>query len=154
MAIEILTPKYRRNPNEKVESLYFGVGARGTQVLTLTKPSLDRNHMESTRTYSQGIPRGQGGRIATLILGGMEATLDEVEYILEAHKEKKFQQRRSGGEIADMCRLLIEKRNDRFKFFQKNPSEKPRRRKRRIYLPVGYRYVDTPEPGFKMLAKV
>lgn len=153
MAIVILVPKYRRNPNEKVDALYYGVANGGTTVTTLVKPSQDRNRMEATRVYGAGLERGQGGRIAILVLGGMETTLDEMEYIMEAKRQKKFVPHRTGKEIADLCRLLLERRNDLVKFYRKNPSEKPRKRKVRLYLPRGYQYIPTAEPGLQVLVK-
>ena len=157
MALSILLPKYRRNPNEKLESLYVGV-ANGTRTVTsIMKPSLDRNRMEATRTYGPGMPRGQGGRIGILILGGMETTLDEMEYLIEAKRNKKFVPRRGPGEIADMCRLLLERRNEQIRERQKhlkaNPSEGPKKRTVRLHLPVGYRFVDTAVPGFRVTAR-
>ena len=150
------TPKYRRDPNEKVQSLYYGV-ANGARVVTsVVKPSLDRNRMEATRTYEPGMERGAGGRCAVIVLGGMEATLDEVEYILEAKKQKPFKPQRNPGEIAHMCGLLMERRNEAIRYFRKNPSEapKPKKKTARIYLPSGYRYMPTNEPGLKVLARI
>ena len=154
MAIEILVPRFRRDPNEKIVSLYSGVANGNATVTTVVKPSLDRNRMETTRVYSPGLPRGQGGRIAILVLGGMETTLDEMEYIIEAKKQKKFVPHRTGKEVADMCRLLLERRNDLVRHYQKNPSEKPKKRTVRLHLPVGYRFVGTSEPGLKVLARI
>ena len=152
--MEFFAPKYRRDPNEKVHSLYYGVG-QGHQVLTrLIKKDPGADRMEATKTYDPGLPRGQGGHVGMLILGGMETTLDEMEYILEAKKEKKWVPQRDGKEISEMCRVLIERRNDRIKYLQKNPSEAPKKKTVMLHLPVGYRYVDTPEPGLKILAKV
>ena len=155
MAVAILVPKYRRNPNEKVSSLYYGVASGGRTVTAIVKPSLDMNHLETTKTYSPGLPRGQGGRIAHLIIGGMEATLDEVEYLLEAKKEKKFVFRRSPGDIAEMCSALLEQRNERIKYLRKNPSEnRPiKRRGARLYLPTGFRFANTSEPGLQIAVR-
>jgi len=155
--METFAPKYRRNPNEKVHSLYAGVAPGGRTVVRLVKPSLDRNRMEATRTYGPGIPRGQGGMIGVLILGGMETTLDEMEYILEAQQERKFVPDRTGGEVAQMCRMVIERRNERIRYLRKNPSEAPKPKKKPpipFYLPAGFRYVPTPEPGLSVLAQV
>ena len=157
--MEIYAPKYRRNPNEKVESLYVGVASGGRIVTTVVKPSLDRNRMEATRTYGPGLPRGEGGRIAVLVLAGMETTLDEVEYLVAAKQNKKFVPRRGPGEIAAMGRLLLERRNEeilaRRKYLKVNPSEAPKpKRRARLYLPVGLRYVGTNEPGVRALARV
>ena len=148
-------PKYRRDPNEKVHSLYQGVAHGGT-VRTLVKASLDRNRLEASRDYGAMMPRGQGGRIATLVIGGMETTLDEMEYLLEEQKEEKFVPRRSQSEIAGMCRRLADYSNEYVKYLRKNPSERPRPKKAtvRLHLPVGYRFVATSEPGFKVLARI
>jgi hypothetical protein len=151
MLMDFLVPKYRRNPNEKVYSLYSGVSNTGGTVTTLVKPSEDRNHLEATRTYGPMMPRGQGGQVAVLILGGMETTLDEMEYILEAKRQKKFVPQRGPREISQMCQLLQERRNEAIKFFRRNPSEAPRPKKRiRLYLPVGYKMAPTREPGFRV----
>ena len=158
--MEIYAPKYKRNPNEKVESLYVGVANGGRTVTTVVKPSLDRNRMEATREYGPGLPRGAGGRIAILVLAGQETTLDEVEYIVQAKQAKKFIPQRGPGEIAQMGRLLLDRRNEairaRRKYLKANPSEMPKPRKRTVtlYLPAGFRYVDTSEPGLKVLARI
>ena len=90
------------------------------------------------------------GLAGVLVLGGMEVNLDELEYIMEARKtyRKPFQQRKSGKEIADMCRAVIERRNDAIRYFQKNPSEAPKPKKKTVslHLPVGCRMVQTSEP--------
>ena len=157
--MEIYAPKYKRNPNEKVESFYVGVASGGRTVTTVVKPSLDRNRMEATRTYGPGIPRGQGGRIAVLVLAGMETTLDEVEYLVAAKQNKKFVPKRGPGEIMAMGRLLLERRNEailaRRKHLMANPSEAPKpKRRARLYLPVGLRYIGTNELGVRALARV
>ena len=157
--MDFLVPKYRRDPNEKIESLYSGVASGHQTVTVLVKPSQDRNHMEAIRTYGPGIPRGQGGRIGVLVLGGMETTLDEMEYLIQAKNEKKFIPQRGSGEIVAMARLLIDRRNEqieeRRKYLKANPSEAPKRRRTvRLHLPVGFRYVGTSEPGLKVLARI
>lgn len=153
--MEFFIPRYRRDPNARVESLYSGVSVNGATVTAITKPSADGNRMETVATVGPAIPRGQGGRIAILVLGGMETTLDEVEYILEAKRLKKFVPRRGPGEIADMCRLLLERRNDMVRQMRRNPSERPRKKRTvRFHLPVGYSYVQTREPGLKVLARI
>lgn len=153
MPVEILVPKFRRDPNEKVDSLYSGVSRGGGTVTTLIKPSLDCNRLEATSVYGPGLPRGQGGRIAILVLGGMETTLDEVEYILEAKRQKKFVPKRGPGEIAEMCRFLLEARNERVKHLRKNPAERPRKKTVRLYLPVGYHFAPTAEPGLSLAVR-
>ena len=158
--MEILAPKYRRNPNEKVEALYVGVASGNRTVVALTKPSLDHNRMETTKAYGPGLRRGEGGRIGVLVLGGMETTLDEMEYLVQAKEAKQFTPQRKSGEIAAMCRLLLIRRNEqieaRRKYLKGNPSEMPKRKKRtvRIHLPVGFRFVNTNEPGLEMAVRI
>src|SRR2546422_19229 len=101
--MDFLIPKYKRDGNAKIESLYCGVGPGGSTVTALTKPSLDGKRLETTRTYGPGLVPRQGGRIGVLILGGMETTLDEMEYILESKRKKPFVPRKTQGEIAEMC---------------------------------------------------
>ncbi len=155
--MEHFTPKYRRDPNAKVESLYYGVAPGGQRVTKMVKPGLDNNALEATRNYETGHPRGEGGHIGHLILGGMETTLDEMEYLMEAHKHREYDtQRRSKGEIVDMCYDLINYRNDRLKYFQKNPSEMPLPPKDtvRLHLPVGMHWAGTSEPGLQIAARI
>ena len=152
--MEVLVPKYRRDPNEKVDSIYQGI-APGNRTVTVTrKASADRNSMETTKVYGPGLARGESGRIGVLVLGGMETSLDEMEYILEAKRQKKFVPRRSAGQIAEMCRMLIERRNDLIRHYQKKPSEIPTKRRVRLHLPVGYRMVKTSEPGLRIRERV
>lgn len=152
--METFTPKYRRDPNAKIDTLYYGVAPGGRVVTSVVKKHPTEDRMETKRTYEAGLPRGQGGKVGVFILGGMETTLDEMEYLLLRQKEKPFVPQRSGKEIADMCRVLIEKRNDRIKHLQNNPSEKPKRKTVRLHLPVGYHFVGTSEPGLKVLARI
>lgn len=154
--MEFLFPKYRRDPNEKVESLYYGVG-HGNQVVTnIVKPSMDKNRLETTNMATEpGMVRGEGGRIATLIIGGMETTLDEMEYIMEEAKQKRFEFKRTRQDIVKMAQVLFERRNDAVKYFKKNPSEAPKQRPRKqLFLPVGCRLVQTDEPGLRVVAEV
>jgi len=151
--VEHFTPKYRRDPNALVESLYYGVSPGGQTVTKLVKPGLN-DSMEASRTYEPGLQRGEGGQIGILILGGMETTLDEVEYILEARKQKKFVPRRNNKEIADMCHLLLERRNDTIRYYRKNPSEAPKPKTVRLHLPVGCRWMPTSEPGLQLVARI
>ena len=152
--MELLTNRYRRNPNQMVHSAYVGV-AHGTRTVTrITAVNRDADRFETTRVYGAGIPRGKGGRIATIILGGMETTLDEIEYIIEGMKEKKFVSVRKPGEIARMCQMVAERRNDKIKYWRKNPSEAPKRQEKVLYLPRGVRMTDTPVPGFRIAVKV
>lgn len=155
--MDFLIPKYRRDPNEKVEAIYSGIGPGGRTVTRVTRPSLDGKRMERTVTYGSPMPleRGQGGRVAVLVIGGMETTLDEMEYLVEAAKQKKWEQRRTSNEIVAMCRELAERRNALVKHLRANPSERPKKTPRKpLYLPVGYRFVPTTTPGMKVLARV
>ena len=152
--MEYFTPKYRRNPNEKVHSLYQGVANGNRTVTKLVRGAQDANHLEATRTYGPGLPRGQGGNIGVFVIGGLETTLDEMEFILEARKQTPFVARRSGGEIAQMCQALMERRNDAIKYYRKNPSEAPKKKSVRLHLPVGCRLVGTNEPGMKLVARI
>ena len=158
MPIEVLFPKYKRDPNAKIEALYSGVANGWRTVTTVVQPSQDKNSLEASRSYGPGMPRGQGGRVAVLVLGGMETTLDEMEYILEERQQTPFVPRYTGGEIAAMCRQLQERRNEQreaaMKHLQANPSEAPRKRKVVVYLPVGCRFVPTSEPGLEVLMRV
>ena len=159
--MEFLIPKYRYDPNEKVVSLYSGIAQGNRTVTTVVKPSLDRNHLEATRTYESAMPlqRGESGRAAVLVIGGLETTLDEMRFLLEEGQRKPYVVRRRPQEIAEMCRLVIEQRNDRIKYLRKNPSEtrnlpKPKQHRVRLHLPVGFRYQKTSEPGLEILARV
>ena len=151
--MDFFAPKYRRDPNELVDSLYVGVSPGGTTVTAIRKVSEDHNSMETTRVYGPGIPRGQGGQIATLILGGMETTLDEMEYIAEAKAQKKFIPRNTPGDIVDMCRLLLERRNERIREQRRHGVTAVPRPKKTLYLPVGCRMATTSEPGLKVLVR-
>lgn len=156
--MEIFAPKYRKNGNQMVSSVYVGVAPGNRTVTTIVKPSADRNHMESVSTYGEGLPRGVGGQIGVLVLGGMVTTLDEMEYIIEAKKEKKFVPRRTVGEIMGMCKLVAERRNEQIrearKLVRRNPSMAPKKRRLTLHLPVGCRYVQTAEPGLRVLTRV
>jgi len=155
--MEVLVPKYRRNPNEKIEAIYSGVTHGNRTVTTIVKPSLDRNRMEKTRIYGPPMARGQGGLAAVIVLGGMETTLDEMEYIIEAKRSQKFVPRRGVSEIAEMCRLLNERRNEAImearKHPQKAPATAPPRRTARLYLPTGYRWAKTAQPGLRVAVR-
>jgi len=155
--MDILLNKHRRNPNEMVHSIYAGVEPGGRTVTAVTKVSADGNRMETTRTYGPGLARGQSGLAGVLVLGGMVTTLDEMEYILSAKQEKKFVPKRSNGEIADMCRMVGERRNEQIRATRKQMGNNlPRTPKRRIrlHLPVGVRYVGTGVPGLRILARI
>ena len=156
--MEILTPRFKRNGNAKVVALYSGIASGNRTVVAVMRPSLDGNRMETTREYGTGLPRGTGGCVAVLVLGGMETTLDEMEYILAARQEKKFLPQRTAGDIVAMCRLVAERRNEQImaqrKLQRGNPSLAPQRRRVRLHLPVGVRYVGTSVPGLKVLARV
>ena len=155
--MEILGQKYRRNPNQRVQSAYFGVASGMRTVTRVTALNKDADRLETTRAFGAGIPRGQGGQVAHIILGGLETTLDEIEYMLEGIKEKKFVPQRKNGEIALMCQQIAERRNAEIKRLRKNPSEmkdlpiaKPRRG---LYLPKGFRMMQTPIPGFQITVR-
>lgn len=152
--MEILIPKYRRNPNEKISSLYYGVANGNRTMTSLVKKSPTEDRMERTRGYGPGMARGQGGQVGVLVLGGMETSLDEIEYILEEYKQRKFKPERSSKEIVNMCHMLLERRNDLVRHLRKNPSERPKTRPVTLHLPVGYRFVGTGKPGMEVLARV
>ena len=154
--MEHFSPKFRRDPNAKVQALYSGVASGGRTMTSTIMRSPVADRMESSRSYGPCIPRGGGGRCAVIIIGGMETTLDEVEYILEAKRQKLFKPQRSQGEISHMCQLVMERRNEAIRHFRRNPSEapKPKKRTARIYLPSGYQYRPTTVPGLKVLARI
>ena len=147
-------PKFRRDPNQMVQSAYVGVAQGGRTVTSVTAVNKNADRLERTRAYGRGMPRGQGGQIGTFILGGMVTTLDEVEYIVEGVKEKRFVQQRSRGEIVAMCHDLQERRNTLIRHYQKNPSEAPKAAPRpNFYLPVGFHMAQTAEPGFRIAVR-
>ena len=152
--MEILAPKYRRNPNELVHSLYQGVSSLvGGQANVIVKKHPTEDRMQRTITpASGGLQRGQGGMAAVLVLGGMETTLAEMEYILEARQSKKFVPKRTSGDVAEMCRLVADRRNEEFMAARKLPqvASTPKPRRRGLYLPRGFRMVPTSEPGLKI----
>ncbi len=158
MAVELLLNRHKPNPNEKVHSLYHGVSAYGGTVTALTKVAADGNHLETTRVYGAPLARGQGGQIATLILGGLETSLDEMLDILETKKHKKFVPKRADSDIVKAIRKEIDRRNDAIRYFKKNPSEVsrdgfnrvPKKKKVVMYLPVGYRMKQTSVPGLQL----
>ena len=158
--MQILTQNYKRNPNELVSSVYSGVAPGNRTVTIIRKPSADRNRMESTKIYGPMMPRGQGGRIAVMVLGGMETTLDEVEYIVKARQEKKFVPQRTSSEIAQMCKLLQDRRNEQVVEAKKragislSDSPKPKKKKIVLHLPVGYKFVGTNEPGLNVAVRI
>lgn len=146
-------PKFRRDPNEKIDSIYYGVAQGNRTVTAIVKRSRTKDALETTVESGPGLPRGQSGRIGVLILGGMETTLDEMEELLLATKEERFVPKRSPGDIARMCDYLADWRNERIKYLQKNPSERPRRKRQGLFLPVGYRMVPTREPGLRVAVR-
>ena len=154
--MDFFTPKFRPDPNEKVYSLYRGIAPGGGTVTTLIKKSRTEDKLEKSKSYGpRELERGESGRAAILVIGGMETSLDEVQYILETKRRKPFVQRRSCGEIAEMCAMLRERRNNTIRYYRKNPSEAPKPKKTvRLYLPVGLRYVPTSEPGLQVLARI
>jgi hypothetical protein len=152
--MEHFTPKYRRDPNARIDWVYHGVAPGGLVVTSVRKRHPVEDRMETVKTYEPGLVRGQGGWAGKFIVGGMESTLDEIEYLVLRQKEKTFVPRKGGKEIADMGRALMERRNDRIKYLQRNPSEKPKPKPVRLHLPVGCKWVGTSEPGFKVLARI
>ncbi len=152
--MDFFVPKYRRDGNAKVESLYTGVSAGGTTVTTIQKPSLDGNRMEKTRTFGKILPRGRGGWVGHLILGGMETTLDEMEYLAAAKKERAFIPRTDPMDVVEMCRIIQARRNELIWAARKRLgiAEVPAK-KIVLHLPVGHRMVPTNEPGFSILAR-
>lgn len=152
--MDILTDNYKRDPNAKVHSMYFGVSPLGGTVTTIVKKHPTEDRLETTRVFGAPMERGTGGRAAVLILGGMETTLDEMEDILAAAKAKKFTPKRSSGEIAAMCDYLRERRNEAIREARKNqPAAKPKKRTIKFYLPVGYRMAETGVPGLRLTVK-
>ena len=151
--MDFLVPKHRRDPNEKIEAIYSGVTRGNRTVTTVVRPSEDRTHMVAEREYGPVMERGAGGRVAILVLGGMETTLDEMRDILEMKRQKPFVPRRSPGEIAEMCRLVAEKRNEQIMEHRRRPSGLPKKSVK-LHLPVGARLVDTNVKGLKILAGV
>jgi hypothetical protein len=154
--MQILTPKFRRNPNEMVSAIYAGVAPGNRTVTTIRKRHPVEDRMESTRVYGPALPRGQGGRVAVLVLGGMETTLDGMEYIVAAKQSQKFVPQRGASEISQMCRLLADRRNEAIMEARKRaPAAPPKpKRKVRLHLPVGFRYAPTGVPGLKVLARI
>ena len=146
--MEILTQNFKPNPNQMVSAIYAGIAPGGRTVTTVVKPSVDRNRMEATRVYGEGLTRGVGGQIGVLVLGGMVTPLAEMEYIIAAKQDKKFVPRRHGGEIAGMCRLLAERRNEQIRVARKqartNPSTMPKKRTVHLHLPFSFPYSQTP----------
>jgi hypothetical protein len=156
--METFTPKYRRDPNAKVESLYFGVSNGGQAMTSMVTRAVNSDGMEATRSYEPTtLQRGESGQAGIFIIGGMETTLDEMEYLMEIQKARQFVPRKTGGEIANMCRDLMERRNDTIRYYRKNPSEVPKlqpKKTARLYLPAGMRWANTNEPGLKIAVGV
>src|SRR3990167_8752997 len=117
--MDILTNNYKRDGNAKVQALYWGVSPLGGTVTTIVKKHPTEDRLEKTRVFGAPMERGAGGRAIILVLGGMEATLDEVEDILAAAKAKKFVPHRTQGEIAAMCEYLWARRNEAIREAQK-----------------------------------
>ena len=149
-------PVYRRDPNAMVYSLYQGVANGNATVTSIVKKDPKQDWLERSSEFGPGLQRGQGGMAGVLVIGGMETTLDEMEYILECRRQKKWEPRKSQGDIVQMCQAVAERRNAQIKYFRKNPSEapKPLPRRRGLYLPKGYRMMPTSEPGLKVRVKI
>ena len=153
MPLTVLVPKYRRDPNAMVHSAYVGTAPGARSVTTVRTFNKNTERMETTRVFGQNtLARGQSGHAGTFILGGMVTTLDEVEYLVEAAKEKKFVRQKSSSEIAAMCHELQERRNERIKYLRKNPSEIPQAKPKRrgLFLPKGVRMVPMGAPGLRI----
>ncbi len=149
------SPKFRRDPNAMVHSMYRGVASGGQIVTSLIKPDPVTGRMETIRTYEDNQERGLGGFAGHIIIGGMETTVDEMEDLMEAKREKKWVPRKSNQDIADMCRHLMEMRNEKIKYYRKNPSEAPPPppKKNVLLLPVGVKWQDTAVEGFQVATK-
>ena len=153
--MQVLVPKFRRDPNEMVSAIYSGVASGNRTVTTIRKRHPLEDRMESVRVFGPALPRGQGGRVAVLVLGGMETTLDEMEYIVAAKQAQKFVPQRGASEISQMCRLLADRRNEQIMDARKRAPAAPRPKRRvRLHLPVGFRYVGAGVPGLKVLARI
>ena len=154
--MDFFSPKFRPDPNEKVLSLYRGIAPGGGTVTSLVRRSRTEDRMDKTSVRGpRELERGESGLAGVLVIGGMETTLAEVQYILEERRQRPFVQQRSCGEIAEMCAILRERRNRTIRYYRKNPSEAPKPKKKvRLYLPVGIRYMPTSEPGLKVLARI
>ena len=154
--MEILVPKYRRDPNAMVHSAYTGLASGNRSVTTIRSFNKNTERMETSRIYGEGgLARGQSGKVGTFILGGLVTTLAEVEYLVQGIKEKKFVRRRSSSEIVNMCRELTERRNERIKYLRKNPSEASNLKPRRgLFLPKRIRMARTSEPGLSIAVGV
>lgn len=147
-------PKYRKDPNAMVQSLYRGVSRSGQIETRIVKPDADGNHLEVTRTYESGLPRGQGGIIGNLILGGMVTTQAEMEDILAEKQEKKWVPKNTNSQIVKNIRELQAARNDRIEHLRKHPSEAPAVKKKNVlFLPVGVKWANTQIPGFQIATK-
>jgi len=115
-------PKYRRDPNAPVRSAYVGL-THGRKMVTKITKADPEGRMVTEVIEEPHLQPGEGGFVGHLIIGGMETSLAEIEYLIEAKKEKKFVPRKSNKEVADMCRALMERRNDAIRHYRVNPSE-------------------------------
>ena len=156
--MEILTQNFKRKPNEMVESVWSGIASGNRTVTGVTKPSADRNRMETTRVYGPGLPRGQSGNIGVLVMGGMVTSLDEMEDIAQTRRAEKFVPEKTPGDIVAMCRRLNDRRNELIMAARRrikgNPSEAPKRKRVGLYLPKGVHYVPTSVPGLKVAVRM
>ena len=66
--MEHFTPKYRRDPNEMVHSIFQGSGPGGSTVTRVVKKSPDGDYLEATQSFETGLERGVGGLAAVLVL--------------------------------------------------------------------------------------
>lgn len=152
--MEHFTPKYRRDPNEMVHSIFQGPGPGGSTVTRIVKKSPDGDYLEATQSYGTGLERGVGGLAAIVVMGGMVTTRDEMEYIAEARRQKTWVPKRTNNEIAKMCQHSGERHNEAVMEARKRNPNPPKKKPVTLYLPVGYRMAETSEPGLKILAKV
>lgn len=157
--VQILAPKYRQNPNAPVHSAYTGVSNNGRTVTAITRVAPDGNHLMTERVEGPSLPRGAGGHVGTLVLGGLVTSRAEMEDIMQYRAAQQFKPRRKNGEIAKAIYQGLALRNqaieDARRYYKGNPSEMPKRKKKvRLYLPVGYRFVPTGVPGLSLRQKV
>ena len=65
--MQILTPKFRYDPNAKVRSAYVGVADGHRTVTRITHANQHIGGLARHSDFGAGIPRGQGGRAATIM---------------------------------------------------------------------------------------
>ena len=137
-----------------VQSIFQGAGPGGSTVTRVVKKSPDGDYLEGTQSFGTGLGRGVGGLAGIVVMGGMVTTLDEMEYIAEARRQKTWVPRHSNNEIAKMCQHSGERHNEAVMEARKRNPNPPKKKKVTLFLPVGYRMAETSEPGLKILARV